>query len=327
MATSTSSCFIGALSFEERCTLAPIRFVQSGGNTDSVHLVKLAGDSPQVAENVERFKKVGLTRFPMSDRFSSRSLWDWIWSVVRVAEGDVDVDATCLPREVLGMLLFALSVRRQKLNRIQLLYVSAPPSPGGYATQNQSLKQEEQWLTKGVVTIRSILGFPGNFDSEKRRHLVALAGHEFERLLNIIVFYEPDRLSLSSERKGTSTVDGAGDYSNKVEVELRQELRQKIPLPKIEEVSFSANSITATYSSLEAMQLDSVNENVILAAMNTKLSFVGAALFALHERNMRMVYAVPERYNPLYCQGVGKLQEFDITDLIKSAKTRAMGSI
>ncbi|SRR6266702_2030995 len=320
MVDPTKNLFIGAVSFEKRSLVAPKKFLSEGGTPDRMCIVRLAEDSPQLQENLAEFEEMGLANIAKHDRLSSRSLWDWAWGALQNAEGDVVIDATCLPREPLGMLLFALSVKRDQLGQIKVLYVSVPPN--GYATLNESLPPEDRWLSKGVVTIRSILGFPGNFGSEKKRHVVAMTGHELERLLDTIIFHEPNRLSISNEQESTSTVEGAERYSK----EVADKLRHEIPLPEIETVRFSANSIDETFDSLKAMGIDSENENVALVAMNTKLSFIGAALFALQDRNIRMVYAVPEKYNPLYCTGVGELKEYDITEYIKSSKTTQVRS-
>ena len=69
------------------------------------------------------------------------------------------------------------------------------------------------------------------------------------------------------------------------------------------------------------VKLGESDENVALAAMNTKLSFVGAVLFALSNRTVRMIYAVPREYNPLYCEDVGKSMRIDITALVRGANT------
>ena len=310
MTNSSTSLFIGAVSFEDRSIQGPQKFLEEGGTSETIRVVRLAEDSSALQDNLNVLADMGIADIPMTDRFSSKSLWEWAWGVVSNAPGNVIVDATCLPRELLGMLLFALS--RQRLDSVQVWYVAAPP--GGYATQNEDLREEDRWLSQGVVAIRSILGYPGDFSSEKKRHLIALAGHEYERLLHVIVSQEPAKLSLENEQEDTSTAEGAIEYSRTVAKKLRQE----IALPEILPVSFSAKSIEETFRNLTNMGLDWAHENVALVAMNTKLSFIGAALYALHNRSVRMIYAVPEKYNPLYCRGSGKLSTHDITNTLKN---------
>ncbi|GAA5125718.1 hypothetical protein JIN84_14565 [Luteolibacter yonseiensis] len=310
--------FVGAISFEERSLVMPKKFVESGGKRENIKVVLFADDSVELSENISQFENLGIMDVAKCNRLNSRSLWEWVWGIACECGGNILIDATCLPREPLGMLLFALSVRRDYLQSVRVFYVAAPSCDrGGYATQNIKLSLDQQWLSRGVVRIRSIVGYPGNFSSERVKHVVAFAGHEFERLLETIVYYEPSRLSISSENRDTSTVEGASAYSEIVANKLRTE----IPLPNIEPVDFSANSIFDTYKKLMAMNIDYEGYNVAIVAMNTKLSFIGAALYALRKRNVRMVYSVPKEYNSLYCKGAGDISEFDITEMIKDART------
>ena len=272
-------------------------------------------------QNLALLEKLGVRNVDYVNRFSSHSLWSWTWSVAERActpGCDLLIDITCLPRELLGMLLFAVSIKRFVIGRISVAYVSAPE--GGYATQNVDLLESQQWLSKGVSTVRSIVGFPGTFRSEKPSHLVILAGHELDRISKIIEYVEPSHLTINGEQEKSSTVVGAGELSRKVAAKLRG----RIQVPKIGDIEFSSSSIAGVFESLINAELEKSGENISLAAMNTKLSFVGAALFALFQRTVRMIYAVPQEYNTLYCQGVGESHQFDITELVRQATTETM---
>ena len=310
------STLFAAASFEERSLVITRNFLAEEGQPRDVHLANVIEHDRRHRINVAQFQTLGLDKISELNRFSSRDLWSWTWQAVRSASpGNAIIDITCFPRELLGMVLFAISLMRKKFASISVRYIAAPAD--GYATQNPALEESEQWLSKGVSTIRSIVGFPGAFSGEKVGHLIALVGHEYDRLLEIIEYLEPSRLSISSERKMSSTSSGAGNYSSRV----AKELRTKIEVPKLGNIVYGSDSIREVYESLEKFGIDFDKENVGLAAMNTKLSFVGAALYALKERRIRMVYAVPNEYNPLYCQGVGEFFQFDITELINRAST------
>ncbi|MBN8690625.1 MAG: hypothetical protein J0L72_07500 [Armatimonadetes bacterium] len=172
-------------------------------------------------------------------------------------------------------------------------------------------------MSKGVFATRSILGYPGMFLPEREKVLIALAGHEPERLFQLIEVVEPSILAISSEAKGTSTILGAGTVSEGV-VDY---LRQRIQVPLVEEVTFSADSIDDTYQSLEVKCPAYADKNLTIAAMNTKLAFVGSALYALRERRIRLTYLVPLKYNPLYSTGSQATMLYDVTAYIKSAET------
>ena len=312
---------VTACSFEERSLVGPREFLSRGGNCENVLLADIGEPYERYRENLELLRGWGITNVETVDRFSSASLWGWARTVVQQAcarTSRLVIDITCLPREVLGMVLFAVSVRRMVWTSVEIVYVAAPE--GGYASQNTALKEDERWLSKGVAAVRSIVGYPGMFRGDRTCHLVVLAGHETDRVLEIVEYVEPKRLTISPERVGSSTVEGARDLS-KVVVE---DLRDRIQVPDIGSLEFSSSSIEQVLETLSEAELGRGVENVALVAMNTKVSFVGAALFGLVERKVRMLYAVPDFYNPLYCDGVGKKYLFDITESIRAAKTEVV---
>ena len=310
------NALIAAASFETRSTYWVRDFLNSGGEPETVFLADVIEHGDEYAENLHLMRELGVKNVGQIDRFSSESLWRWVVGVVErasVLKGNLTIDVTCMPRELLGMLLFAVSVKRQCFSTISIAYVSAPA--GGYATQNEQLPESARWLSKGVACIRSIVGYPGVFRSERPCHLVVFAGHELERILQLVEYVEPRRLTISGELEHSSTVPGAREISWNV----AQELKRRIQVPEINDIEFSSSSIDEVYSSLIDSRLGESSENVALAVLNTKLSFVGAALFALSNRTIRMMYTVPREYNPLYCEGVGDASRFDITSLVGEA--------
>ena len=316
---SRTVTLVAAASFEERSLVTTRRFLETLGEPGDVYLANVIEDNVQYEENVAAFRELGIKRMKSLDRFDSRALWSWTWETVQaVPRGDIIVDITCFPRDLLGMILFAISLMRNKFAKVLVKYIAAPEY--GYATQSPKLEESARWLSQGVRDIRSIIGFPGIFSGEKAGHLIALAGHEEGRLMEIVEYVEPRKLSIGSGEVGSSTTAGADEYSRHVV----QALRSRVPVPGIETLGFRSDSVRDVYDSLLRVRLDFGSENVSLTAMNTKLSFVGAALFALRERRVRVVYAVPEKYNPFYCTGVGKAFCFDVTELINQATTEAL---
>ena len=319
--TDAKKVLIAAASFEDRSTVWVREFLASGGNPEHVFFADVFESDAMYGQNIALLHELGVYNVDRVDRFSSHNLWSWTWSVVEkvcTPGCNLLIDVTCMPRELLGMLLFAVSVKRLIVGSVSVAYVAAPK--GGYATQNKNLPESERWLSKDVTTVRSIIGFPGIFRSERLSHLVILSGHEEDRISKIIEYVEPNRLTISGEQEKSSTVVGAGELSRKVATKLRD----RIQVPKIGDIEFSSSSIEKVFESLINAELEKSDENIALVAMNTKLSFVGAALFALCQREVRMIYAVPQKYNPLYCQGVGESHQFDITELVRRAKTEPM---
>ena len=319
--TDTEKVMIAAASFEDRSTVRVQKFLDSGGRSEHVFIANVFERGEMYRQNLDLLKKLGVRDLDPIDRFSSHDLWSWTWDVVERActpNCNLLIDITCLPRELLGMLLFAVSIKRSIIDRVSVAYVSAPE--GGYATQNEDLPESQRWLSKGVSTVRSIIGFPGVFRSERPSRLVILAGHELDRISKIIEHVEPSHLTIDGEQEKSSTVVGAGNLSRKV----AGKLRDRIQIPKIDDIKFSSSSIEGVFENLINAELENSDENISLVAVNTKLSFVGAALFALCQRTVRMIYAVPQEYNPLYCRGVGNIHQFDITKLVQRATTETM---
>lgn len=323
--TDTKKVLIAAASFEDRSTVWVRKFLDSGGKPEHVFVADVFESGEMYRQNLALLEKLGICNVDGVKRFSSQSLWSWTWSVVERActpGCDLLIDVTCIPRELLGMLLFAVSVKRLAIGSVSVAYVAAPE--GGYATQNVNLLESERWLSKGVSTVRSIIGFPGTFRSERDSHLVILAGHEMDRILQIVEYLEPSRLTISGGQEESSILVGAEQLSREVADALRDQLKDRIQVPEIGDIEFSSSSIEEVFESLIDAKLEKSDENIALVAMNTKLSFVGAALFALCQRKVRMIYAVPQEYNPRYCQGVGESYQFDITKLVRRAKTETI---
>ena len=310
---------VAAASFEERSLVATREFLGGDGETGNVYLANVIEQNIRNRNNVAAFKELGITRIDPLKRLDSRDLWRWTWRTIgAVPDGDIIVDITCFPRELLGMILFAISLRRRRFGKVTVWYVGAPD--GGYATLNPSLPVSQRWLSRGVHEIRSVIGYPGEFSGERVGHLIALAGHEEDRMMEIVKYVEPRRLSIGGGQLGSATSGGADEYSRSVV----EKLRAKVPKPNLRGIGFRSDSVDDVYERLGELEIDYARENVTLAAMNTKIAFVGAALFALRERRVRVMYAVPDRYNAAYCQGVGSRFRFDISDLIGRARTEAL---
>jgi hypothetical protein len=308
-----TTSFVSAISFEERCSSALVDFIEAGGTPTQCYVVSFIRRSELLESNIQKFKNAGVVHHTSKDRFDSRALWNWCWETVEKCSDDVVIDISCFPREVLAMLLFGLSVKRDKLSRVRVAYTS----PMSYVSQDQSKEEQDRKLSNGIKIIRTILGYPGQFSSDRKRHLIALAGHESERLVEVISFVEPTKISLSNEDNQSGTVSGATAESEKVKAKVRE----SVGLPEYSDVVFYADSIEKTFASLTEMLQVSSGDNVALVAMNTKLSFVGAALCALKLRHLRMVYAVPLEYNENYSVGVKPTAVIDVTDLLMQAET------
>ena len=213
---SKMASLVTAASFEERALVATEEFLEQGGQPRDVYVANVAEDDVRRNANVDALAERGVELGEALNRLDSRSLWRWVLRTIQtVPYGDIVLDVTCIPRELLGMILYAVSLMRNRFARVVVVYVSVPEH--GYATQNPELEESCQWLTQGVCDIRSIVGFPGEFSGEKEGHVIALAGHEEDRLVDVVEYMEPRKLSIGSGAPGSSTTLGADELSRHVE--------------------------------------------------------------------------------------------------------------
>lgn len=194
------------------------------------------------------------------------------------------VDVTTFTHEAL---LIVLNVLRNKLDsatdQVKFIYTASK----NYSSNELSIP--DKWLTKGIGSIRSILGFSGEFIPSRKIHLVILMGYETERAIKLIESYEPSIVSL-----------GIGDTSiGKENYEVNEDKYKSIlkSYPSISPFSFSCVDPVQTKAALEREINKYPNHNVVVAALNTKISTLGVALFAFEKPEVQLCYATANSYN------------------------------
>lgn len=200
------------------------------------------------------------------------------------------VDITSMSHELLSILIALLKIHN-KLNEVTLCYTGA--SKYSYNTA-----PEEMWLSRGVASIRSVLGYPGEQLPSKPLHLVIPMGFEVERAMHLITSYEPAALSLGMGDENQSV----SLKHHKTNIGFFEKLRlfvndQKSGWEKVSEFSFSCIDPFQAKSDF-ANHISKFSEyNTVICPLNTKLSTVGAALFCIDNPKVQLSYAQPVEYN------------------------------
>ena len=114
--------------------------------------------------------------------------------------GTVLVDITTFTHEHLLILMALIRRAPVGLGKVIFAYTGAEE----YSTNTD---EKDVWLSHGVTSVRSILGYPGNMVPSRKLHLIVLVGFESERARSVIEILEPARLSL-----------GVGDEAQSVSV-------------------------------------------------------------------------------------------------------------
>lgn len=278
--------FIGSVSYEDRC-MSVARWLK----TSEVRLSIIAENMNHVEfhrGNGERLRgyfpgcmAVNLdTASPLRTADGLRAALD---EVDLPEDGKVVVDITTFTHEAL-LILFQLV--RRRFRRVQVIYAYASAREYAYG-----LAVEEKWLSRGVEDVRSVLGYPGTFRPSRKLHLIVLVGFEHERIGELISQYEPSLVSLGYGEPGPR---GTSDHIPSAILGFG---RLKALYGGANEFSFPCFDPIATKEVLKGTTARHPKYNVIIAALNTKLSTLGAALAAIENEEVQLCYAQAVLYN------------------------------
>ena len=269
-------------SYEDRCLSIPLRI----GRESVKHAVVLENvNITQVRNNAEQLlkhfgsngKRVEVhTGDPI---LSVQGMYSVLEPLVGRRENErVVIDITTFTHEQLLILLGLL--RRLGCKTVSCLYSGA----ASYMTG------EQQWLSKGIVDIRSVLGFSGDLGIRSGTKLVMLIGFEWERAQRLIEAYDPVQLALGIGRQ-VDAIEDEHFKNNRVFFERLVGLH-----PHASSFEFSCNDPEVTARIVEEQCRDPLLTPVV-APMNTKISTVGAALAAFADSRIQLCYAQAAIYN------------------------------
>jgi hypothetical protein len=194
------------------------------------------------------------------------------------------IDTTTFTRESLLILLRFLRYECRQAQTVEFLYAHAKEYSIGDAAA-------DKWLSKGIREVRSILGYSGDLLPSMRNHLIILVGFEDERAINLINQFEPAKISL-----GVGDRTEAGTLPHQ-DVNLNRCARLKGMVEDVDEFTFKAYDAMSTWISLRTEAAKGIGLNTIIAPMNTKISTIGAAMYAMENEAAQLCYAQPNLYN------------------------------
>lgn len=200
------------------------------------------------------------------------------------------IDITSMSHELLSILIAILHTE-DKLNNTVLCYTGAE-------RYSFNTSEADMWLSRGVSSIRSVLGYAGEQLPSKKLHLVITVGFEVERALEVIATYEPAVLSLGVGRRDES-VSIAHHKANMIFFERLESfvLEQERNCETISRFSFSCIDPLHTKRDLSEHLAKFQNFNTVICPLNTKVSTVGVALLCLEQPTVQLCYAQPMEYN------------------------------
>ena len=283
--------FVCSSSFETRCLSIP-RTLCRGDFAKALILV-----------NTDRLSYVKENRDLLLDHFSSAAqvvdiqIQDPLQTADRLCSAlvsarsagevpEIVVDVTTFTHESLLILLKLLQIHFSE-SSVTVVYASASEYSVGDAI-------EDKWLSKGVVCVRTVLGYPGTVLPSRQTHLVLLVGYEHQRATRLIEILEPSSLSLGYGKPGSTTTDKDKDASRHY-AELVK--RTAGFCTEVTTFEFSCNDPFETRDIILRQCTRNSGKNIVLAPMSNKMSTIGAALAAFSRESIQVCYAPALHYN------------------------------
>lgn len=246
-----------------------------------------------VTDNLKRYQQiVGNNRCLVEASSHVLGIADKLSMLIRAFDNSarIIVDITAMTNEMLAILI-AILREHQRLVDVTLCYTGATEYSYNSTTQ-------EIWLSKGVSSIRSILGYPGEQLPSQPLHLVLMTGFEVERALETLARFEPAILSLGVGARDESISKKHYEtnlaFTEKLEEFIAEQERSCATLTKF---SFSCIDPRKTKQSLQEHLSAFSGQNLVICPLNTKLSTVGASLYCFEHPEVQLCYTQPMEYN------------------------------
>lgn len=193
------------------------------------------------------------------------------------------IDISAFSHELLAVILGILNSLKL-IHKTSLIYTCA--------------EEYGEWLSRGIVDIRSILGFPGTMLPSQKLHLIVMSGFEIERATEVIKWYEPVAISIGRGEKNQS-ISSSHFNSNKASHDKIYCFAQEFNSIDIhyDEFEFSCIDPFKTKTQILEYTQKLKDCNIVICPLNNKISTVGAVLAAIENDNIQLCYSQPAEYN------------------------------
>lgn len=282
---------ICSASYEERCLTIPA--ILSKTSVKRVFIFHNENLSQYISGNLTKLTKLFgknaitcgcSTDNPLKTIACISSMWT---KIIASRPKNILIDITTFTHEALLILLKTVIINFDENININIVY-------NGASEYSIGLSNENKWLSKGILDIRSILGYPGELLPSLKTHLIVLVGFEHERAIQLIETYQPSVVSLGYGTVG-STTNPQHFITNQFFHRLL--IRSAAISNIVDSFEFSSSDPVETKVKLYNIIKSHPNYNHVIAPMNTKLSTIAAGLVAHSDASIQLCYAQPRIYN------------------------------
>jgi hypothetical protein len=227
---------------------------------------------------------------------------DELWNKLQTFSGArrIVIDITTFTHEALLILCRILSLGWPNAN-LTFVYTGA-------AEYSVGDSQDSKWLSRGIRRVRSVLGYPGELVPSRKTHLILLAGIEHDRATELVRWYEPSVISLGfGQPDPTSDAGKENVHRAGFDIYHKRFSLLRAFFAEANDFCFDPFSVSSTFEAISIQAAKHSHANVVIAPMNTKLSTLGAAIFALSNMRVQLCYAQALLYNS---RGYSRTSEF-----------------
>ncbi len=218
---------------------------------------------------------------------------------------DVAVDISTFTR---GRMICLLDfIMREKGGKPLYLFYSEPEK---YATEDCG--GDSAWLTRGAKSIVYVPGFAGEQQSDKKKLLILLLGHDVERVESVVEAVDPDMIVAVSQGalKSRKKLQEASLKSN---ASILQKYGKKIATI----LTAPPRGWETVYDAFARIYGLYQNQYNITACLDgTKMQVFGAVTFCQKHPSIELLYMEPEKYNcESYTEGIGTTWWLEVPDM------------
>lgn len=284
-----NTLFICSSSFEDRCLSIPSS-IKGNINADVI-ICYFPNNYTATDDNLEKIKGFfSFDRIEIVGLSLDSPLYNYDVLFDKLTESHYDniyFDVTTFTRETLLIIIKILSTEQFRGVDIKLLYC-----PSSRYSSYEEGDITLPWLSKGIRSIRSVIGYAGDMSPIKDLLLVVLVGFEFERAQLLIEAFEPNALYLGSASPDDSHNESLGKINERNFKKLVDRNSMAISF------NFSCKDISQNIKTLSRIIEENKEKyNIVISPMNNKLSTLSAAAIALRYPEVQVCYALANQYN------------------------------
>lgn len=267
--------------FEDRCLSMPQFLPRSRAKKIGVFSYLQFNEFSQSRKAIfrERFDAVEYNLDNSDPKTIADSLVDYFSDLDCFAyKPNLVVDISSFTRETMLIIQKFIDLNKESFSEICFFYRKAKVS---------------DLLSDGILSVRSVIGYMGDFDPNKPIHLIVLSGFEYERAKGIIDIIEPSKISIGLGAKGESITEKMFEknsiFTNKLMAYYSRDDLHIFEHSLIDYVKAKnkLHEIVDLYSGF----------NVVIAPLNNKISTFAAGMLGIEREEVQLCYSQMGNYN------------------------------